>query len=1027
MDRLNERAFENAIEDSLLANGYHRDNPTDFDRGLAIQPTHIVDFVAATQPNEWKRLTAIHGSAVRERVVHHVAQQLDKRGTLDVLRNGLSDRGVHYRLIFFRPVSGRNPEAIRRYTANRLSVMRQVRFCLDDERSIDLVLFVNGIPVATAELKNAFTGQTSVNAIRQYLQDRIPTIRTPLIQPQRRALVHFAVDTEEVFMTTKLAGANTHFLPFNRGNKGGRGNPENPGGYRTEYLWNDVWQRDNWLDILHRFIQIEHFEEPDDKGGQRKRSERVIFPRYHQWDCVRLLLNRTLMQGVGTNYLIQHSAGSGKTHSISWLAHQLASLHDAADAPVFDAVIVVSDRRNLDRQLQDNIHQFEQKRGVVELIQPSSGQSKSDALSAALARGARIIVTTLQTFSHVLDKVGDLSGRKFAIVADEAHSSQTGKAAGSLRISLGSGKSEEDLLDDAERAEAREVREEEDVEAAILRHIKARGPQSNLSFYAFTATPKKRTLEMFGTPSADNGQPQPAHHYSMRQAIEEGFIHDVLKHYTTYRSYYELSKRIEDDPLFQSGTARKAVARFATLHGHVLAQKTEVMIEHFRRFIQHKINGKAKAMVVTRSRLHAVRYKQAFDAYIREKGYTDIQALVAFSQTVVDPKTEAEYTEEKMNGFPEAQLQERFDSDDYQILLVAEKYQTGFDQPKLHTIYVDKPLKGLAAVQTLSRVNRTCPGKTDTCVIDFANEWEDILEAFKPYYELTEIDRPTDPNQVYQLRDKIMSYAIVWPQDVEAFAKVFFRMLDQQSRRDHAMLNQAVDPAVDRYKTKFRIANSPAGNPVYSEDGDEFKGYLASFARFYSFIAQLYDLADIVLEKLYVYFQALATKLPKRNGDEAIDLDGEVELLKYRQERTFEGDCSLSSGNSRPVGGSIDLGSRRHHDDPLPLSEIILSFNERFGTVFTREDVLYIEQVEGDLLKNLSLCDQARDNSLENFRPAFEDELTGTFLDRQDRNAEILDRIMSDDDLRRQVFEAMLASFYRQARENLTEATADRV
>lgn len=1015
MDRLNEPAFENAIEAKLLDSGYQRDDPADFERTLALQPKHIVDFIRATQPDEWKRLESIHGAAVCERVVTHVAQQLDKRGTLDVLRNGLADRGVHYRLAFFRPASGRNPEAIRRYAANRLSVMRQVRYCLDDERSVDIVLFVNGIPVATAELKNAFTGQTTVNAIRQYLQDRIPTVRTPLIQPRRRALVHFAVDTDEVFMTTRLAGADTFFLPFNRGDHEGRGNPENPGGYRTEYLWDEVWQRDNWLDILHRFIQIEHHEESDNKSGRRRRSERIIFPRYHQWDAVRQMLRQTLSQRVGTNYLIQHSAGSGKTHSISWLAHQLASLHDAADNPVFAAVIVVSDRRNLDRQLQDNIHQFEQKRGVVELIQPSSGQSKSDALSAALSRGARIIVTTLQTFSHVLEKVGDLSDRNFAVIADEAHSSQTGKAAGSLRIALGSAQNDEALLDAAERAEERDACEEDDTEAEILRYIKARGPQRNLSFYAFTATPKKRTLEMFGIPGAD-GQPQPAHRYSMRQAIEEGFIHDVLKHYTTYRSYYELSKRIEGDPLFDSGTARKAVARFATLHGHVLAQKTEVMIEHFRRFVRHKINGQAKAMVVTRSRLHAVRYKQAFDAYIREKGYTDIQALVAFSQTVVDPKTEAEYTEEKMNGFPEAELPERFDSDDYQILLVAEKYQTGFDQPKLHTIYVDKPLMDLAAVQTLSRINRTCPGKTDTCVIDFVNEWEDIRAAFTPYYQLTEIDRPTDPNQIYQLRDKIMAYAIAWPQDVEAFAKVFFRAPSQQSRRDRSLLNQAVDPAVHRYKVKFRVANSPAGSPVYSEDGDEFKGYLTSFARFYSFVAQLYDLADVGLEKLYAYFQALATKLPKRNGDEVIDLDGEVELLKYRQERTFEGDASLTQVESRPVYGSVDLGNRQHDDKPLSLSEIILGFNERFGTIFSREDVLYIEQVEGDLLKNTPLCDQARDNSLENFRSAFEDELTGTFLDRQDRNAEILDRIMSDDELRRSVFEVMLDSFYRQAR-----------
>lgn len=1017
MNKMNELAFEDAIEAHLLNNGYAQDKPADFDRALALQPAQVLAFIERSQPEEWKRLSAIYGEGVREHVIHYIAQQLDRRGLLDVLRNGIADRGVNYRLAFFRPASQMNPATQRRYEQNRLSVMRQVHFSLADESSVDMVLFVNGLPVATVELKNAFTGQTTANAIRQYMADRVPSLKTPLLQFKRRALVHFAVDTDEAFMTTRLAGADTYFLPFNRGNAGGRGNPPNPNGYRTAYLWEDVWQRDNWLDILHRFIQIEVKEKEDPRTGKVKRTETVIFPRYHQWEAVRSLRANTRRRGTGINYLVQHSAGSGKTNSISWLAHQLSSLHGDDDKPMFDAVIVVSDRRNLDKQLQDNVHQFEQKRGVVELVQSDAGKSKSDVLSTALDRGARIIVTTLQTFSFLLEKVGSLSGRHFAVIADEAHSSQTGKAAGNLRVTLGASRNEDAELDAAERAEAAEG-EEIDTEEAILRFIRNRGPQPNLNFYAFTATPKKKTLEMFGTPGGD-GKPQPFHLYSMRQAIEEGFIHDVLKHYTTYKSYYELSKKVEDDPVINARTAKKAVARFATLHGHVIAQKTEIIIEHFRQFVQRKINGQAKAMVVTRSRLHAVRYKQAFDAYLAEKGYTNIKALVAFSQSVTDPKNEAVYTEERMNGFPEAQLPERFDSDEYQLLLVAEKYQTGFDQPKVHTIYVDKPLKGLAAVQTLSRANRTCPGKTDTFILDFVNEREDIVECFRPYYKYTAIDEPTDPNVVYQLRDKIMAYGIIWPQEMDDFARVFFKPVEQQSKRDHALLNKAIDPAVERYKHHFRDPASSPATPTYTETSDEFKGYLSSFGRFYGFIAQLYDLADITLEKLYAYSQALLTKLPKRSGEDVLDLDGEVELMKYRQECTFSGSMVLQPGDGSEVTGPNALGTRSQHEpEPEHLSEIILGFNERFGTDFSREDVLYIEQVEGDLLRKDLLREQARDNSLENFRPAFEEELTDTFLERQDRNAGILGRIMSDDDLRLRVFEAMLQSFYHQARGN---------
>jgi type I restriction enzyme R subunit len=728
-----EKGFEHAIEDHLLHHGYRKGDPANLDASLALDSTILVEFLSATQKDEWKKLTALYGAEAGKKVVETIAINLKQRGMLDCLRHGVTDRGVKLSLAYFKPATKMNPLTLALYDQNILTITRQMHYSKKSPAlSIDVVLSLNGLPVATAELKNPFTGQTADHARKQYRNDRDP--KEPLFRFKERALVHFAVDPDEVSMTTRLAGKDTVFLPFNKGRSGGKGNPDNPvSGWKTAYLWEEVWQRDRWLDILARLIHLEVKDEI--QGGKKVGKESIIFPRYHQLDSVGKLLNTAKNQGPGHHYLIQHSAGSGKSNSIAWLAHRLASLHNDNDNLIFDTIIVVTDRRVLDKQLQDTIYQFEHKQGVVQKIDVNSAQ-----LADALSSGCRIVITTLQKFSFVLilDKIKELPKRNYALIVDEAHSSQTGESASNLRKVLAATN-----LEEAEQEESSAA--EYDPEEEIATAINARGPQKNLSFFAFTATPKHKTLELFGSPGVD-GKPEPFHLYSMRQAIEEGFILDVLQNYTTYKTYYKLTKAIEDDPELDRVKATQAIARFMSLHPHNLAQKTEVIVEHFRNFTGKKIGGKAKAMVVTRSRLHAVRYKLACDKYLHEKGYTNLRALVAFSGTVKDGALD--YTEAGMNGFGERELPGRFDGPEYHFLIVAEKYQTGFDQPLLHTMYVDKKLDGLQAVQTLSRLNRTCPGKEDTFVLDFVNEAEEIREAFKPYYEKTEIDEPVDPNLV---------------------------------------------------------------------------------------------------------------------------------------------------------------------------------------------------------------------------------------------------------------------------------------
>jgi type I restriction enzyme, R subunit len=987
-----EKGFEEECEYFLLEHGgYTKGETLGFNRELALHQKTVVKFLKESQPDKWQRLVTYHGAAVEAKVVNRLVRELDQRGTLDVLRHGINDYGVHLKLAFFKPASGLNPETEALYQKNILTVTRQVKYSLRNENSIDMLLSINGLPIVTVELKNHLTRQTAKDAIRQYKEDRDP--QEPLLQFKTRALVHFAVDRDEVYMTTKLRKNKTFFLPFNKGNNNGAGNPVNPNGYKTAYLWETILQKDSLLDIIGRFLHLEVKKEEID--GREVTKENLIFPRYHQWDAVNKLEEDSRMNGPGKNYLIQHSAGSGKSNSIAWLAHRLSNLHNDEDLSVFDSVIVITDRVVLDRQLQDTIYQFEHASGVVEKIDKDSGQ-----LASALTGGTRIIISTLQKFRFILDKVGELDGRNFAVIIDEAHSSQSGESAGALKEVL-SARS----LEEAAQMQNQIEDQTEDTEEAIVNHIQSRGKKDNISFFAFTATPKSKTLEMFGQLNAE-GKPEPFHLYSMRQAIEEEFIHDVLRNYMTYTTYFKLAKKVEEDPLLDKKRAARAIARFINLHPHNLAQKTAIMIEHFRRVTRHKIGGKAKAMVVTGSRLHAVRYKFEFDKYIREQGYTDIKTLVAFSGSVDDKESghPEPFTESSINGFGEKELPDKFDSDEYQILIVADKYQTGFDQPLLHTMYVDKKLSGIKAVQTLSRLNRTHPGKLDTFVLDFVNEAVEIQKSFQPYYEQTTIDEGTDPNILFDLKSKLDEFQIYWQEEIEGFSQIFFKR--KQTPGDQGKLNQMLDPAVERF------------NPRPDEEKDDFKSTLTSFVRIYSFVSQIVPFQAPDLHKLFVYGQFLLRKLPKMgSGGSAISLENDVSLEYYKLEKTSEGNISLIAGEDAPLRGVTHAGTARSgEDDVSQLSQIINALNERFGTEFTAADQLFFEQLEEEMVNDEDLSEQAKHNTIDNFEYVFDEKFFDILIDRMELNQGIFARVMDDQKFQATVKNHLLKSVYEKIR-----------
>ena len=1000
--RTSETAFETAIEAQLLRDGYQPVDGKGFDRDRAIFPEEALAFIRTTQPQLWGKLEALHGEQTGARVLEALCKWLDTHGTLATLRHGFKCFGKTLRIAYFRPAHGLNPELEARYQANRVGLTRQLHFSPRSEQSLDVVLSVNGLPVVTLELKNPLTGQSVQHAIKQYRQVRDP--REPIFVFAKRTLVHFAVDTEEAHMSTRLAGSSTHFLPFNKGCNGNAGNPPDPAGrnYKTAYVWEDALQRDSLLDLLARFLHLSVEEKTSDQG-KKIRKESLTFPRYHQLEAVRTLLAAVARDGVGHNYLVEHSAGSGKSNTIAWLAHRLSSLHNVQDQRLFESVVVITDRLVLDRQLQDTIYQFDHRQGVVQKIDEDSRQ-----LAEALLTGVPIIITTLQKFPYVSEQLAKLNEergmagkdhlptRRYAVIIDEAHSSQSGETATELKGVLGGA----DL-----RQKAKELAEEEEDAAleGLFRAMAKRGRQPNISFFAFTATPKYRTFALFGRDR------EAFHRYTMRQAIDEGFIEDVLKSYVTYKTYYKLLKKAEQDPHVERKKAAKALARFMKLHPHNIAQKTEVMVEHFHHSTRHKIGGHAKAIVVTGSRLEAVRYKQGFDQYIQDKGYP-IRSLVAFSGKVEDDKLpNTSYTEVDMNGgIKEKDLPDAFATPEYQVLLVAEKYQTGFDQPLLHTMYVDKRLSGIQAVQTLSRLNRTHPLKEDTFVLDFVNKPEEIQEAFKQYFDGAVMGEEVDPDRLYELQTELDASGIYLQTEVTEFARIFFAPKRRQSPGDHKAMNAVLDQARARF---IQLQTQEA------EEAENWRGKVQAFSNLYGFLSQVIPYQDSDLEKLYTYLRHLALKLPKRSQGKSYQFDDEIDLNYYRLQKISEGSISLAEAQAKPLDAPHEVGTGVSRPEQLPLSRLIDLINERFGGELNDADQLFFDQIAEAASQNSELEQAAKVNSLGKFRLVFNQALDALFIERMELNEEIFADYMGRPELRDLISNALGEQVYKRFRE----------
>ena len=1006
-----EENFENEIEYSLLTEGgYQQGLAKDYEKSTALFPADVVAFIQTTQPKLWARLEMLFKDKAQDELIKALNQELNIKGSLNVLRNGFRVANRTAKMAYFAPNSTLNETSQQQYDANIVKITRQV--ITEYNERIDMVISVNGIPVGTIELKNEMstTGWTVEDAIHQYRTERNP--QGKLFEFKKRALVHFAVDTQEVYMTTKLDGENTSFLPFNRGFNDGKGNPPVENDVRTAYLWREVLRKDSLMELIGRFLHLSREERKirTNSGFRRIPSESMIFPRFHQLDAVRKLIAHTKTHGAGKNYLIQHSAGSGKSNTIAWLAHHLASLHNAEDEKIFNSVIIVTDRVVLDRQLQETVAQFEQTDGVVQKIDKDTHQ-----LTAALAANVPIIITTIQKFPYVMHSIQtkakqgehislDTEGKRFAVIVDEAHSSQTGETAGELRQVLNKSGIEAAIaaefldLDEDEQADI-------EVQKNILREQFKRSRQDNLSFFAFTATPKWKTLALFDEPN-EQGE-TPFHSYSMKQAIEEGFILDVLANYATYKQYFRLLRTADSDIELPKHKAKKELMRFVNLHPSVISQKVEIIIEHFQSVTRHKIGGYAKAMVVTSSREAAVRYKLAFDEYIAEKGYEGIKSLVAFSGKVILPEqTEKEYSEPSMNGgIKETELPEQFDSDNYQVLLVADKYQTGFDQPLLHTMFVDKVLSGVQAVQTLSRLNRTAKGKEDTFVLDFVNDHEAIYDAFKPYYQRTALgDIPSD-EKLASLGNTLDEWKIYTQSDIDEFANIWFSGRTTPTNNEHKRLNAIIDKAIEKYQ---HISDDPEHN---EEQQKLFKSQLQSYLNLYLFVSQILPYADSIHEKRYVYLKALMMKLPRGKQSEKLDLSKMAILQYYRLQQIGEGSIKLNEGEAEPQKGSTDVGTGQVSLTE-ELDKLIKELNEAFTTEFTLADQLFFESVEKFARENPDIVDAANNNPLSSFMDYFNTRIDDLLVGLFEQFGESVAKVLNNPQIKHKVCRRLAKQIY---------------
>ena len=940
-----EKGFEEFIEGYLIdekIGKYRKRLSSDYDKELCMDKELVLEFIKTSQPDEWKKLEEQYSEKTEEKFLDRLDEEIVSRGLLSIFREGITDRGVKFKLAFWKPQTKHNPEARKDYEGNILSEMRQVKYSLENEKSIDMVIFLNGLPIFTIELKNQLTGQTVIDSIQQYRTDRDPKEK---LLKFKRCLAHFAVDTEQIYMTTELKGLRTRFLPFNKGDKASAGNPVVEGKYKTHYLWENIWSKDGVLSLVGDFIQL-YTEEFEDEHGRQRKEIKLVFPRYHQFDTVQRLIADARESGPGKNYLIQHSAGSGKSNTIAWAAHRLSDLHSEDNKSVFDGVIVITDRKVLDRQLSYTVESFAQVRGVVKHVETST------ELKEALKDGVRVITSTLQKFPVIVDTIDNIPGKKFAVIIDEAHSSQGGEGAADLRQVL--------TLEEAEKEAEKEEKVFKTAEDLLIERMKARKVKTpSISFFAFTATPKQKTLELFGTQDPLTGKYIPFSLYSTKQAIEERFIIDVLQNYSTYQRYFALLKKVEDDPEYDKKKTQRLLLEYVDRHEHAIEKKVKIIVEHFEEKIASEIDGKAKAMVVTRSRLHAVRYKLALDRYLKEKGYAH-KALVAFSGTVRDGGLE--YSESQMNHAPEKQTEHEFKKDEYKFLIVAQKFQTGFDQPLLSAMYVDKKLSGVAAVQTLSRLNRAHQDKDSVFILDFVNEVEDIKDAFQPYYTTTILSESTDPNILYDLVREIIQFKLFSKFEVNGFIEMYL------SGAKPDKLNAALDHVVE------------LASKMLEEEREDFKTKASDYIRKYGFISQIVTFEDTDLEKLFIFLKFLIKKLPRRKNPLPIEVLQAVDMETYKLTKDMEISIKLESkeGELDPMGGGKGFIVQEEID---PLSKIIKEINERFSTNFSSEDRVILNTLSERLLKNQTLEGSIKNNSKDaskiKFDELFQDELLG--------------------------------------------------
>jgi len=945
-----EQDFEEHIEGHLVSSGYTSSDPSIYDKTLCLIPTQLIDFIQETQPKTLEKLELQYGPETENKLIKRVSSEIENRGVIDVLRKGVKDRGCEFKLVYFQPKSGLNPEHKDLYKQNRFTIIRQLKYSLKNENSIDMGIFINGIPIVMMELKNTLTGQNQIDGEKQWKYDRDP--KEPLFRFKRN-LIYFSVGNEKVSMTTRLMGGKTRFLPYNKDIE----NPVNPNGHKTHYLWEDILQPNSMLDMIENFVHIREEKEKvyDSKVGKivDKKTELLIFPRFHQLKVINRMKKSVIEEGVGHNYLIQHTTGSGKSLSIGWLSHLLTSLYRTPTDTegMFDSVIVVTDRRILDRQIRNTVKQLEQTKGVVNPVDVNSQQLKE-----YLELGKSIIITTIQKFPFISEEITKLKSKKFGVIIDEVHSSQSGETSKHLKKSLS-----KSVLNEYQEGENWDDLTE--VDKLILDEIISRGRQPHISYFGFSGTPKNKTLEIFGRKNK-HGQFVPFDLYSMRQSISEGFTLDVLENFTTYERYFRLNKKIEEDKELPESRVKKMLVKYVDIHPHTISEKTKIILEHFINHTTNKISGKSRGMLVTRSRLHCVKFKLEFDKQMMELGLP-YGCLVGFSGTVYNKDTHKEYTESSMNGFPERLTQDNFKDPQHRILIVNNKFQTGFDEPLLHTIYVDKRLQGLQCVQTLSRMNRAMIGKTDTFVLDFVNKPKIIQESFQPYYQGTLLVEGTDPNKLYSIEQEIRKYGLFRDETVNQLVEKFY---------DDRVPDEELQPILDYVVEDW--------SKLEEDEREDFRHHIQSFIRLYGYISQIITFKDINLEKLYIFLRFLNKKLPKRSRDRLTDVFSYVDLEYFRIEKKITTSIPLmeEEGELQPI--STDVGETLTEEPTDLLSHIIQILNENFGSDLTDEDRVNLEKIqirlkEDEELRKVHLGDNTESNKRFVFNQVFDKLLQG--------------------------------------------------